>query len=73
MPIYEYKCLDCGKIIETMRSISQADAPLVCLGCGSDNSTRLLSKCYSKNNSGGHNSSSNSCANCHSHSCSNCH
>ena len=33
MPIYEYKCLDCGKSIEKMRKVS--DAPLiVCESCG---------------------------------------
>ncbi len=33
MPIYEYKCLSCGKQFEQLRSISD-DSPLTCPDCG---------------------------------------
>jgi putative FmdB family regulatory protein len=33
MPIYEYKCLDCGTHLEKMQKVSDA-APTVCENCG---------------------------------------
>ena len=29
MPIYEYACLDCGEKFETLRSMNEADTPIV--------------------------------------------
>ena len=34
MPIYEYRCSQCGNVFELMRSFSQADAPATCPVCG---------------------------------------
>ncbi|CAN5349259.1 hypothetical protein BH10ACI1_BH10ACI1_02580 [soil metagenome] len=33
MPIYEYKCADCGKHIEKMQKVSDAP-PMICENCG---------------------------------------
>lgn len=44
MPLYEYACLGCGHRLEMLRSMSQADAPLVCPDCGETNVRRLISK-----------------------------
>ena len=48
MPIYEYICKDSNHKFEAMRSFSQADAPIDCNSCGSSNTHRTVSKCFSK-------------------------
>lgn len=35
MPIYEYRCSECGKDFELMRPFSKADEPAPCPDCGS--------------------------------------
>ncbi|MDI6840604.1 MAG: zinc ribbon domain-containing protein [bacterium] len=43
MPIYEYKCEDCGKVTEFFQqSWKQKEAP-VCPDCGSRHLSRLIS------------------------------
>jgi putative FmdB family regulatory protein len=41
MPLYDFLCLDCGKVSEMLLTNS-GDAP-ECLGCGSKNLKRMLS------------------------------
>lgn len=42
MPIYEYKCQQCGEQIEKLQKIS--DAPLkTCPGCGEDSLKKMVS------------------------------
>ena len=48
MPIYEYICNQCSHKFEAMRSFSQADAPIKCNHCGSDDTHRAISLCFSK-------------------------
>ena len=43
MPIYEFKCKTCDNRFETMRSISQMNAPAPCPACQSSETMRLLS------------------------------
>lgn len=47
MPIYEYKCENCGKIIEVFqrgaKQENPQENPIVCSDCGSTNLTRLFS------------------------------
>ena len=44
MPIYDFKCRDCGKVSEILlRGIEQA---VCCPDCGSDNMERLISASY---------------------------
>lgn len=52
MPIYEYLCLDCEKKFETVRPMSQADAPLNCQACGGGHVKRQVAVFYAR--SGGH-------------------
>jgi putative FmdB family regulatory protein len=42
MPIYEYRCADCGHRLEALQRL--ADAPLlVCPACGKESLTKLMS------------------------------
>ncbi|MFC1870585.1 zinc ribbon domain-containing protein [Chloroflexota bacterium] len=43
MPIYDFRCQECGKVSEfLLSSTSDAKKP-ACLGCGSQNLERLIS------------------------------
>jgi putative FmdB family regulatory protein len=43
MPIYEYKCGDCGNHYEQIRRMSEADTGLECPKCRSERIRRQLS------------------------------
>ncbi len=43
MPIYEYRCLECGELFERFRYLSQSDGELVCPACGSPRIERQFS------------------------------
>jgi putative FmdB family regulatory protein len=43
MPLYEYRCQQCGKSFEMLRRIQDADRQLECPECKSDEVERLLS------------------------------
>lgn len=57
MPMYEYRCQDCGAKYEQLRRMSDADKDLECPLCGSHNVRREISACAiggsSSSNSGG--------------------
>lgn len=53
MPIYEYQCLSCQTGHEQLRTIGQADQPVTCPQCGSQQSRRLLPSTFAAH-SGGH-------------------
>ena len=44
MPIYDYKCGDCGKVSEIF--LRSADSEVRCPGCSSENMQRLVSASY---------------------------
>lgn len=73
MPIYEYVCKDCGKRFEILRSIKDADSPILCNICQSDHTQRTISVFNAQSGSriitGGTNGG---CAGCSSSSCSSC-
>ena len=53
MPVYEYFCLDCHKIFDRLRPMSQSDAPVRCEACESDKTRRMLSMFAAQTSSGG--------------------
>jgi len=77
MPIYEYRCVDCGITFDKMRPMSQADAPAVCSGCGSERTCRAISlfSAISKGSDGASRTvkgTGSGCATCGASSCSHC-
>ena len=73
MPIYEYLCKNCGLRFELMRSFKDADSPISCKACNSNQIQRTLSVFYAQSGSkviaGGNTSG---CAGCIGGSCSSC-
>lgn len=43
MPLYEYRCEDCGKAFEMLRRMSEADNAAVCPKCESPRAQRQFS------------------------------
>lgn len=43
MPLYEYKCSDCETMFDALRDMSEADAPITCPNCGSEETQRAVS------------------------------
>jgi putative FmdB family regulatory protein len=43
MPMYEYRCDECGREFEQLRRMSDADRDVICPECSSDHVRRLLS------------------------------
>ncbi|MCH8338803.1 MAG: zinc ribbon domain-containing protein [Chloroflexi bacterium] len=43
MPIYEYICLECNDVFDSLRPMSQADSPIVCQTCESEHTSRMIS------------------------------
>ncbi len=44
MPIYEYKCADCGKLTSVFTRSVSSSVDAVCRGCGGKKLERVLSK-----------------------------
>lgn len=45
MPMYEYRCTECGERYEQLRRMSEADTGLECPKCGSERVDREISAC----------------------------
>ncbi len=76
MPIYEYYCADCQTKFEALRSMGQADDPIVCPRCGGTHTSRTISLCaaVSKGKSGDSQplGGTSACATCTAATCSAC-
>lgn len=72
MPIYEYICLDCKTRFEALRSMKDADAPILCKECDSERTSRAITVFFAQ--SGGRivAGNSNSCGSCAGGSCASC-
>jgi putative FmdB family regulatory protein len=46
MPIYVYRCRECGEKFELLRSIHDNDAGAACPKCGRKNPQRLLASVF---------------------------
>lgn len=46
MPLYEYRCRKCAHVFEVLRPMAEADAPIACLVCGSEETQRALSRFF---------------------------
>lgn len=53
MPIFEYKCSDCGEQFDDLDSIANRDKPHKCPACGSMKSERQLSVFCASSGEGG--------------------
>jgi putative FmdB family regulatory protein len=52
MPIYEYKCPNCGDKFELRRGINDSDSEIKCPRCGAANPRRVISM-FSRGSSSG--------------------
>jgi len=43
MPLYEYTCSNCETRFDALRAMSDADAPIACPKCESENTRRAIS------------------------------
>lgn len=43
MPIYEYSCKECGKLVELLQKIGAEQAGIACPNCGKDTLKKVLS------------------------------
>ncbi|MEO0964888.1 MAG: zinc ribbon domain-containing protein [Planctomycetota bacterium] len=43
MPVYEYRCEKCEHLTEALRRMSDADDPMACEKCGTDQTRRVQS------------------------------
>lgn len=73
MPIYEFRCEDCGEIFEEL--VFGGDlAGIKCKKCGSERVKKLMSACGFKSESGFVGSASGgACSSCAGGTCSTCH
>ena len=60
MPLYEYRCRDCGVSFEELRRMVEADLPIECPSCGSTAPERQLSA-FATGGGGGSAGTSSSC------------
>jgi putative FmdB family regulatory protein len=44
MPIFEYRCLDCGNVSEFLVGVGDGEVRLQCTGCGSGRLEKIFSR-----------------------------
>ncbi len=52
MPIYEFRCEDCGHVMEALRRMGQGPEGLSCPECGSENLVQMFSSFASSGGAG---------------------
>jgi putative FmdB family regulatory protein len=72
MPIYEYICLDCKKEYEILRSFNEADQPIACDECGSEEVKRKLSVFYAQSGGSSISGAGTGCSSCAGGNCGTC-
>lgn len=78
MPIYEYKCCNCGEDFEEYVATAAAATQVTCTICGSGNIQRSMSMFGFASRGGGgevvtSGRSGHNCSGCASHNCGHCH
>lgn len=71
MPLYEYRCQDCGVRFESLRSMKDADAAITCKNCLGKNTRRVLSV-FNASSGGRSLTTDSGCGSCAGGSCSSC-
>ncbi len=70
MPIYDYKCSDCGKTYDVFHKVREIKEDVVCPTCNSTTHVRLISApSFSMNGSSGNGYSSEAAPSCADGSC----
>jgi len=69
MPLYEYVCRECGLHFDVLRAMKDADEPLECSYCYSNQTSRCLSSFFAVSEGKSLGSSPNSCSGCSAGSC----
>lgn len=72
MPLYEYVCKDCGHHFDALRSMKDADKPIECRNCHSEDTKRALSVFFAASEGRSIASSGGGCGGCSGGSCSSC-
>ncbi|MBP7786977.1 MAG: zinc ribbon domain-containing protein [Longilinea sp.] len=72
MPIYEYICQTCGHKFDALRSMKDADSPIECKNCHSEETRRALSVCNCQSDGHAISGSGGGCNGCSGGSCSHC-
>ncbi len=72
MPIYEYICENCNRKFESLRSIKDADAPIPCHYCQSQQTHRIVSVFFAQSGGKVIAGTSSGCGSCAGGSCSTC-
>jgi putative FmdB family regulatory protein len=73
MPLYEYACTGCETKFDALRSMAEADAPIECPNCGSEDTKRAISLFCAIGDSGVIADSGSACSSCSpSSSCASC-
>lgn len=58
MPIYEYRCKDCGHVFSRLQKVGASSDGVSCPSCGSTSSERLVSTFASASSGGTYGTSS---------------
>lgn len=70
MPIFEYRCSECGNVFEELRDAGSESAPS-CPKCGSKKVNKMISR-FAAKGADGFRIQGNSCGSCSGGSCSTC-
>lgn len=73
MPIYEFKCPECGRRVEELCGLGEKGSRLLCPDCGHAGLKRVFSTFATGGRGGGEGASGGGCSGCSSHNCSTCH
>ena len=72
MPLYEYVCQDCGHHFDALRSMKDADKPILCRSCHGERTTRAISLFFASSEGRSVASSGGGCGSCSGGSCASC-